>query len=615
MTEQKNKQSKENEQLTRYLEMFKNSWDYAQANYHERWSNNWKLYHNKRVKVSHKGLVDTFVPMVRSTVDTIVASLFGSNPCVNYVPNHPDQEADTKVLNEIYADFARRDGWIQKNKVNGRQGIITGNMCTYYEYMPDKTGGYVHKENIPVRDMIIDPNSHGLSDCKYVGRRFFASKKDLEATTIYDEKTQKQVKRYSNLDKIADKESGNSEYESDKQKKDQLLGSPLPQNDNMVELIEIWTHKRVVVIANRSVIIEDRENPHYAIEKAQYNQRKTEHEMAQLAYNEAKATWEANRKITLSTTGEDIGEFGEEPVGEFTELFDEKSAGLLPFAHGRIYQDISLPYGDGDVDIIADQQEFLNELTTLSIEAELYTVYPERTIDPKFADRIDDLDPFPGKTYSLPANTMVWNTPPQIPANIFNERINIKDEIREAVAVSQVSKGASATEKTTATEIKAMLGRGDSRIQEKAQTLANDFFAQEASIVLKLIQLYAPDEIWVRTIEDAHVSFEQVNPRKFLGEYAPMVTLDVQKKLEEAEMREAYLQAYQMLISDPTNNLAKVKEYCLPKILSDMTPEQITEMTTMPDNGIPTAGGMPAAPAGSIEELAAAVANGGVMPQ
>ena len=133
LTEQKKKQSGEKDaELTKWLSKFERSWNYAKQNYHQKWENNWKLYHNIRVKRSHDGVVKTFVPMVNSAVNTIVAELFNSNPLVNYRPNHPDQEADTKVLNEIYSDFALRDNWVQKNKINGRQGLITGNFCTFY---------------------------------------------------------------------------------------------------------------------------------------------------------------------------------------------------------------------------------------------------------------------------------------------------------------------------------------------------------------------------------------------------------------------------------------------------------------------------------------------------
>lgn len=455
LTEQKKKQSGEKDaELTKWLSKFERSWNYAKQNYHQKWENNWKLYHNIRVKRSHDGVVKTFVPMVNSAVNTIVAELFNSNPLVNYRPNHPDQEADTKVLNEIYSDFALRDNWVQKNKINGRQGLITGNFCTFYEWVEERNGGYVHKINIPIRDMIIDPSSSSYEDWRYVGRRFFADKKSLEEETIYDFKTDSYKKRYKNLDEVV---SGGKDEDDDKSKKDQAIGS-IDNDKDRVELIEIWTKEHVVVIANRTTIIEERENPHYSIAKSQL----------------------AQRKVEAKIRGESVDEH-------------DKIDGLLPFAHGRIYADISLPYGDSDVDIIADQQELLNELTELNIEALLYTLYPEKTLDPKFSEWIDDMDPAPGKIYPLPNGAMVWNNPPSIPTGITQERLNIKDEIRESSAISRISKGASATDSTTATEIRNMLGQMDSRIQEKAQTLANEFFFQEAKIVLKLIQLYAPE--------------------------------------------------------------------------------------------------------------------------
>ena len=180
---------------------------------------------------------------------------------------------------------------------------------------------------------------------------------------------------------------------------------------------------------------------------------------------------------------------------------------------------------------------------------------------------------------------MSWNNPPAISNALFTERMNIKDEIREVSSVSQITKGVTATDNTTATEIKAMLGQSDLRIEDKAQNLANGFFFQEAQIVFKLLQLYANDTLYVRTITDAGVDFKEVDMTKFLGEYTPMVTLDVMKKLEDAEKREAYLQAYQMLIADPTNNLQKIKEYILPKALPDLDKEELKEIIT-PDQQI-----------------------------
>lgn len=547
------KKSQSGGKLQRYLKYFYNSWDYAKENYHQRWERNWKLYNNRRTKVTHPGKVEAFVPMTNSMVNTKVAALFNRAPEVRYLPNNHDQEADTSILNEVYQDFARKDNWVGKNKDMGRQGLITGNFCAYYTWIQDKNGGYVHKEIVPVRDMIIDPNARDPEHWHYVGRRFFANLRDLKDEKTYDFEKGKYVPRYKNLDKIS-KDDGAEDNETDKAKKEEVIGQIAKHDKDTVELIEIWTRKEVVVIANRSAIIEEKENPHYAMEKTKFEIRKKE--------------WELNQ----------LEQFGD-ILEEFPEEFDPLSAGLLPFAHDCEYKDISLPYGTGDVDIIADQQELLNTITEIYVEAQLMAVYPEKQVDPKYATYIDQLGQAPGKVYPLPQGAMTWNNPPAIPTALFTERMNIKDEIREASSVSQISKGVTATDSTTATEIKAMLGQSDLRIEDIAQNLANGFFFQEANIVFKLLQLYGGNDLYVRNITDAGVEFTQVNMDAFLGEYTPMVTLDVMKKLEDAEKRDAYLNAYQMLIADPSNNLAKIKEYVLPKALPEINREELKQMT------------------------------------
>ena len=575
---ERNSKSRKDSNLQKWLQKFDDSWLYAQQNYHQRWERNWKLYHNIRVKRSHDGVVKTFVPMVNSMVNTMVAALFNNNPSVKYIPNHPDQEQDTAVLNEIYDDFARKDNWVQKNKINGKQGLITGNFACFYEWKDDKEGGYVHKEVVPIRDMIIDPQSHSWRDWRYVGRRYFASKKQLKEEKVWDFEKQKEVKRFKNLDEV--QPSGSiTDYESDKVKKDQTIGATAPGDGDIVECVEIWTRSKVVVIANRNTIIEERENPYYRLEKAHFERQKAEYELDMLEYEQNLAQWQAERTYTFTTTGQDIGEYpGEKP--EFKAEFNEEMAGFLPFAHGRDYEDISLTYGDSDVDIIADQQELLNDMTELNIEAVLYQLYPEKTLDPKFANWAADLNPKPGKIYPLPNGAMIWNNPPQIPTNAFNERLNIKDEMREATAISEVTKGVSNTDTTTATEIKAQIGQADQRITEKAQTLANDFFFQEAKIVLKMLQLYAPEKLYVRTIQDANVTFTEVDMRRFVGEYTPMVTLDVQKRYEEAKQQQAYIDAFQMIIQDSTNNLQAAKQILYKKMMPSLSDEEIEQIIT-----------------------------------
>jgi len=554
--------------LSKFLKFFTDSWTYAQQNYHQTWERNWKLYRNIRTEKNHPGTIETFVPMVNSTVNTIVASLFNSNPSVKYIPNRADQDDETDILNDVYQDFARRDSWALKNKINGRQGIITGNYFAYYEWQPDDNGGFVHKEIIPIRDAILDPNARNIAEAKYVGRRFFTSKKALENALIFDPETQKTVKRYKNLENITENATdGGLDAQSDKAIKDTALGSVSPTKGSQVEIIEIWTHDEVAVIANRTTIIEHRENPYYTLNKSKFEQRRLE--------------WEIKRLQTLQESA------GAKDIGEFSEEFNKESAGLIPFAHGCDYPDVSLIYGSSDVDIIADEQELLNTLTDLNVEAILYQLFPERRIDPKFAGRVDNLDPAPGKVYPLPTGAMDWQTPPAIPTNAFAERNNIKGEIREAASVSEISKGITATDSTTATEIKAMLGQADIRIREKADNLAQGFFMQEATIVFKLLKLYADDNYMIRKVGEDGIDFEQVDMARFIGDYTPMVTLDVQARLEQSEKQEAYTNAYQMIIADPTNNLTEAKRIMYPKMMPDLSQEEIMAIITPDQQALP----------------------------
>ena len=556
-----NDTKKDNPVLSRFLKFFTDSWTYAQQNYHQTWERNWKLYRNIRTEKNHPGTIETFVPMVNSTVNTIVASLFNSNPTVKYIPNRADQSDETDILNDVYQDFARRDGWALKNKINGRQGIITGNYFAYYEWMPDDAGGYVHKEIIPIRDAILDPNARNIAEARYVGRRFFTSKKALENALIFDPEKGEMVKRYKDLDAVMENATdGGLDAESDKAVKDTALGSVAPDKGAQVEVIEIWTHEEVCVIANRTTVIEHRENPYYTLNKSKFEQRKLE--------------WEIKRLQTLQETA------GLEDIGEFKEEFNKANAGIIPFAHGCDYPDVSLIYGSSDVDIIADEQELLNTLTDLNVEAILYQLFPERRIDPKFAGKLDNLDPAPGKVYPLPTGAMDWQNPPAIPTNAFAERNNIKGEIREAASVSEISKGITATDSTTATEIKAMLGQADIRIREKADNLAQGFFMQEATIVFKLLKLYADPNYMIRKVGEDGINFEQVDMARFVGDYTPMVTLDVQARLEQSEKQEAYTNAYQMIIADPTNNLQEAKRIMYPKMMPDLTQEEIMAIIT-----------------------------------
>jgi hypothetical protein len=566
----KSKEEKKDEALLWALNKFEKSWSYAVQNLHGTWEENWKLYHNQRTRRKHDGIIETFVPMVNSSINTIQAALYNGVPKVEFIPDTPDQIQDTQVLTEIMDDFAMKDGWAEKNAENGLNTLITGNGPVYYQWCDDR----VTKEVIPVRDFIVDPSSTSWRNWKFAGRRYFVTYDQLEKETILDENTGKYVKRYKNLDSVKGME-GSGGYMSDKEVKDADLGQSSMGMSGRIEIVEVWSKKRVVTIAARSVVIEDVENPYLQQEKAIWEAQKLD--------------WETNRQILLMTPFTQETPYGGQDIGEFDEPF--KGEGLIPFALARDYVDSSLIYGSSDVDIIKGQQENLNDLKELYTEAILYQNYPERWIDPKYAAYANDLDPKPGKVYPFPQGAMGWNNPPQIPANLFNEIANIKSEIREAIAVDAIVKGVTSATSQTATEIKAQLGQSSQRIELKAKNLEQDFFFQEAKICLKLIKLYMRDKTMVRVLKNTGVAWEEYDPTQFLGEYTPMVKLDITRELERAKDQETAMQAYQIIVQDPTNNLLEAKRIMYKQIMPNLNEEEIEAIIT--PQGPPAGGGVP----------------------
>ena len=161
--------------------------------------------------------------------------------------------------------------------------------------------------------------------------------------------------------------------------------------------------------------------------------------------------------------------------------------GLIPIliAHGCDYPDVSLIYGSSDVDIIANEQELLNTLTELNVEAYV-PVFPEPYRFPSLRAS-DNQTQHQAKVYPLPTGAaMDWQQPTIIPNQRFCRAQQHSRAKLESASVSEISKGITATDSTTATEIKGLCSdQADIRSEKRPTTLRKGFFMQEATIVFK----------------------------------------------------------------------------------------------------------------------------------
>lgn len=531
--------------LKKILEDFDRSWEYASSTWHDRWNDNYALYNNQRVSRSYEGITDTFVPMTFSTIESMTSALFGSKPRFNFTPpqEHPDQNTD--ILNALIDYYWDKDKWSLKFINWGRDMLRYGTSVVYVTWKDNCP----HIINVPIRDFFIDPTANSLETARYVGRRYLTTMEELESYEIVDldKSTDDEIvykKKYKNLGRI--KSSSGTGDNTDKQEKDMFYGSTLNNaKDSQIEIIEYWTEDRVVSVANRATIIEDSENWYKS--KAKQNGKKY-------------------------------------------------AKGLIPFAILRDYVDGSLFYAKGEIDFIAEQQELLNDLTNQNIDAITFTLNQMYTLDPAYADMINDIENLPGAVYPVAAGALQPIQMGNVPNDAFTERLNIKSEMRETSASNEIIKGVGQEGgKITATEINAQIAGAGQRIALKITQIEDEGFYNIAKLVFEMIRLYVTDPMLVRIVGREGVRWEEFNPEDFRdGDYEPKVQLETTveaQKTEDANMAKEMLAAF---LGDPEINQTELKKLVLQKGF-DLDPDEVDILTTpvTPEMGMEEMGGMP----------------------
>ncbi|MCA1565831.1 MAG: hypothetical protein LC803_09375 [Acidobacteria bacterium] len=554
--------------LDKALKRFKDSWDYSQKNWHDKWDRDNKLYDNERVYAWYEGVTNTFVPMVFSTIETMVAAFNNASTRFQFKSSDPrmGQSSDTiKAANGLIEEWWDEDQWDLIVEEGGRETFITGmagNMVSW-------EGDHPHVESYAMRDMIVDPTIKHPAQLQtpghYAGRRYFVRKGELDdyevVDTDPDSKTHGElIPRYKKSKHDTGGAGSNMGQESDKESKEIWSGSVLGRADED-EIIEIWDVDRVVTVKNRKDVIEDVVNP--------YKQR---HEflMKQKYLNanlEASMDLEAAEKDANSRS-------------------KSEAKGVVPFFFFRNYRRLSLFYAKSEIDSIAKEQELLNDMTNMESDYIIRQLSPQRELEPKYSDFIDLVNNDPDTTYPFPPGTLVNIQPPVLQSNSFNNRLNLKNEIRETTAIDQVAKGAQNTADATATEVRAQLNQTGQRIQSKARIFEKDGFYWWGWILMKMMQLYVDEPLAVEVPGGGGMAV--FDPAKFAEVDRVSVQLDVDAASKQEEERQAYLTAYQILIQDPTNNPEEIKRRILPKALPKLDQEDLDAITTpAPGQGLP----------------------------
>jgi hypothetical protein len=542
--------------LSTVIEDFNRSWEYAQGSWHKRWEDSYRLYNGNRTKRGYQGITDTFVPMSFSTVETLTSGLFGSKPKFGFLPPQEKQDQKTDILNSLLDYYWDCDQWSLKVINTGRNMFKLGTAVDYFAWEQD----HPVLINVPIRDFFIDPTASSLTTARYCGRRYLVSKAELEEYEIVDfdkqpdeEGNYPMKKKYSNLNKIS-YDGGSTGDNTDKQEKDMWYGSTVIEPEkNQIEVIEYWTMDKTVSVANRTVVIED-------------------------SVNYYKAKDEANGATYPK--------------------------GLLPFADARDYVDESLFYAKGEIDIIADQQELLNDITNQNIDSITYTLNQMYTLDPKYAHLLGEIENLPGAVYPVEANALQPIQQRPIPADAFLERQNLKNEIRETTASSEIVKGVGEEGggNTTATEINAQVAGAGQRFSLKVTQIENGYFYRVAKIVFRMIQLYVTEPMMVRIIGKDGARWEEFDPSEFQGDYEPRVQLEASINNEKQNQAENAKELLGAFLGDPEVNQMELKKLVLARSF-ELDPDEVELLMSpqgMPEGMPPEMGGLPSELAGMM---------------
>lgn len=527
---------------------FKLARDYIKNNYQSDWNDYWKCYNNIRTRRGYEGISDDFVPETFTIIESVKANIAGGKPKWTFVPMREEQKQDTDVLNQLMDFYWDQNRMVQKTQNWVQDMLIYGNgilMVAWENEMPKIS-------NIPLADFFVDPTATHLNNpeeegyAKYAGYRYLTDRDSLRKKKIIDPDTGNDTDYYKNIDQIEDYSADWDKL--DKEQKESISGSTLGEEaiKRQVECIVYYTKKKKIVVANRKTIIYEGKNP----------------------YQRAKST----KKVTTIVN--------DQPQEHEVEIPEIKP--FLPFCILRNYVDGSLFYAKGDVSVIIDRQETLNDISNQKQDNITYVLNNMWQIDPQFSHLAEQIESVPGAVYPIPKGALTAIEKQVVTSEADVEIQRVRDEMRRATAADEVVQGASQEKgRITATEVQAQINQASQRFATKINTLESEGYAQLGRILFKMTQIFVTQEMAVRIIGPDGTSWKDYDPTDYTGEYEPKVSLESTQKVVKAEEGQKYLQVHQTYADSPLINQKEFARVYLEKVL-DLPEERIKALLDVP---------------------------------
>ena len=528
---------------------FENARRYIKDNYQSVWEDCFQAYNSIRTRRGYSGVADEFVPETFSIVESLKASIAGTKPKFKYMPLYEEQEQDTTVLNNLVDFYWACNNMTEKMLNWVGDMIIYGNgvfMVTWHEDKP-------LIQHIPLGDFFVDPTATHLNRpeepgyAKFAGYRYLTSMDALRAEKIVDPETGKLVNKFKNLEDI--RISDGNDDELDKDRKERFLGSTLGKNaaKEQVEVIVYYTRKKMVMIANRQVVIYEGENPYHRPERS--------------------------IETSILIDGQIVK--GKKKIPEIQ--------GFLPFAILRNYVDSNLFFARGDVEVMLPSQEALNDTASQKRDNTAYVLNNMWQIDPRFKHLAEQIESVPGAIFPIPKGALTPIEKQDVSSAADTEIQRLTQQMRSATAADAAVQGTQQQHsRTTATEIQAQLQQASTRFTTKVQTLEDEGFAQLARIIYKMIQIFVDQPMAVRVIGNEGIEWQRYRPDQYTGEYQPRVVLEATANAENAALAQSMQVAAQFSLNNPLVNQQAFLRRMYEALFPNMSKEDVQELLTTP---------------------------------
>jgi hypothetical protein len=523
---QKKKSEKPQDIVAKIVGDYKSSWDYCASSWHQQWKDWYSLYNSERINVAYQGISDTFVPMAYSTIETLVSGTSGDKPIVEYIATKYEQNQETEVLNGLFSYYWDLDSWTNKIVLNNRNYFLYGTAVMFVYWDID----HPCLQNVALRDFFIDPTVTAVNYQKaaFMGHRFLASKSRLAEEQIVDPQTGQLVPKYKNLEKLTGSKMGDEGDQTEKQEQDTMMGSTVTGTaaEDQIEVICYWTLDKVYYVGNRQEIIYEYDN------------------------------FFKQRQQFLGV---------ENPTGMFPYILDAAAATE------------SQLYGRSALQPMAKPQELLNDLTNQNIDAASWALDPMMELDPQYQSYMDKVKNVTGAIMPFKPGSLQAVQKPIIPSAVFNERTNIKNEIREATAVDQILRGVGAQGETTATEIKAQIASSGRRFDLVIAEMENGGYYRLAKLVFQMMKLYVTTPQMMRIIGKNGVDWKEFDPNMYQGDYEPRVKLRATAEQDRQRTMRNVKEMYTALLGSPFVEQSALTRLVIQRAF-DLEPDEVDSL-------------------------------------